>query len=177
MLVLAASASRGQATFWQNPVLPGLRRIDEGGADRGPLSDSQRVAPVDLRVPTGFQGVYQFDRPTPFGKPEAMFARTSGGLTAVFPRSVYVESRGGLVPEIPAGTVFMIGKPVTAASQAPARPPLAVDLSVSGQGEPVRLRPAVVRDAPRTEPLTIWTSERLRQQRLGRLLESVAGKP
>jgi hypothetical protein len=173
MLGLATAGASAQPAIWQGPVLPGLKRVDEGVADRGPLSVSQRVAPVDLRVPSGFQGVYQFDQPTPFGKPQEMFARSSGGLTAVFPRSVYIASRGGLVPEIPAGTVFLIGKPRATPPPPPARPATAIDMSIAAQGESIRLNPAVVNSVERSEPVTIWNSERLRQQRLGRMLESV----
>jgi hypothetical protein len=176
-LVLVAITDRGWAQYglWPDPVLPGLTRVEEGVADVGPLSMSQRLVPVDLRTPTGFQGVYQFQRAVPFGKAETMYARASGGLWATFPRSVYVAAPGGLAPEIPAGTVFMIGRPpeYAAPRRGPSGLPTAVDMSVQWQVEPPRPGPPVVRAAAPSEPLTIWNSDRLRQQRLGRLMESL----
>src|SRR5205814_5078916 len=110
-------------------------------------SMSQRLVPVDLRRPTGFKGVFQFDRAVPFGKPETVYTRANGGLYAVFPRSVYLSAPGGLVPQIPAGTVFMIGLPPERAAPrgGPSQSPTAVDMSVQGQAEPAPPAPPVVR--------------------------------
>ncbi|HWB19065.1 MAG TPA: hypothetical protein VG711_02105, partial [Phycisphaerales bacterium] len=81
-----------------------LKEVDQGFGDEGPLRTSLRDFSVDLRLPTGFQKVYQ----VPGREDELM--RVSGGLIAVFPRSVYATGRGGgQLPLIPPGTVYYIG--------------------------------------------------------------------
>lgn len=82
-----------------------LRPVDQGVADTGPLSANRRVVPLDLRVPAGFDRVYQFGQ----GR-SSKFARVNGGLTAVFPRSTYNDRGFGTTVEIPPGTVFYVGK-------------------------------------------------------------------
>jgi hypothetical protein len=129
--------------------------------------------PVDLRIPTGFEGVYQFERPGPLGQPETMYMRANGSLTAVFPRSVYVTAPNGLVPEIPAGTVFVIGSPLGdpwafGAKRGRAASPFAIDQRItdSQAGPP---RPAAAPHAVE-DPASIWASERTRQRRLAELM-------
>ncbi len=82
-----------------------LRPVEQGVADTGPLSASRRVVPLDLRVPSGFDRVYKFGQGS-----SSKFARISGGLTAVFPRSNYAQGSSGVVAEIPPGTVFFVGR-------------------------------------------------------------------
>lgn len=176
-VAVCAGGAWAQRGIWPEPVLPGLRRVDAGVADVGPLGTSQRQMPVDLRVPTGFEGVYAFERPGPLGKPETMYMRANGSLAAVFPRSVYVASPGGLVPAIPAGTVFIIGSPLAdprAFGAKRGRPvsPLAVDQRVPREDETPRPPPAA-RSARASESLSIWNSERVRRQRVGELLGSL----
>jgi hypothetical protein len=48
----------------------------------------------------------------PFDRGERYLTRSSGAINAVFPRSSYVPTQSGFVPEIPAGTIFYIGDPV-----------------------------------------------------------------
>lgn len=102
LLSLAASA-HAQST---SPD-PRLRPVDAGRQDTGPLSTSTRVTQLDLRLPLGFDKVYRIDGSSPAS---SKFARKSGGLTAVFNRSQYMQvSNGAMVAEIPAGTTFYIG--------------------------------------------------------------------
>jgi hypothetical protein len=156
-------------------ALPGLTRIDEVGDDADPLSRSQRFAPVDLRMPTGFEGVYRFKRTTPFGQSQTMTARMDGGLIAVFPNSVYVPARGGLIPAVPAGTVYVIGG-VSALGAAqeehrPAASPTAVDLRAPSS---VFVPRAPEPSAPTQEPAqSVWTSEYLRRARVEAMLRSI----
>lgn len=84
-----------------DPAEPRLMdlRLEQRVEDVGPLGRSLRVAPADLRSPTGFEGVYRVP-----GR-EGTLMRISGGIIATFPRSEY---RGDTRP-IPAGTVFHIG--------------------------------------------------------------------
>src|SRR5436309_7301200 len=72
---------------------PPPNRVEPGVGDRGPGSVSLRQAPLDLRSPAGFEGVYQIDRTNPFASPgertTPFFMRQDGGVMAVFPRSTY----------------------------------------------------------------------------------------
>lgn len=94
----------------------GWEQVDAGRADRGPLSTSARQVPIDLRLPLSFDRVYRVPGSTngvrvpgaPAG--EEVYARISGGLTAVFPRSDYVATKKGTAVLIPAGTIFYIGE-------------------------------------------------------------------
>lgn len=104
-----APAARAQPT-------PPVRPIDAGVADVGPLAESLRITPIDLRKPSRFDAVYRTH--------DDQLMRIDGGLRAVFPRSVYAASPGGAVALIPPGTVFYIGDPpaaTPAAGQAPSR--------------------------------------------------------
>ena len=85
------------------PVLDpsSFRRVDPVVGDTDPLRMSLRELSVDLRLSDDFSNVYQL--------PDGHFARRSGGLTAIFPRSSYAPVNGGAIAEIPAGTVFYIG--------------------------------------------------------------------
>lgn len=82
-----------------------LKAVEENVGDLGPLSRSLRVLGADLRQPANFDRVYRIS-----GTDER-FMRINGGLYAVFERSLYVPSEDGLVPLIPGGTVFYIGRP------------------------------------------------------------------
>lgn len=77
-----------------------FRRVDPMVGDTDPLRMSLRELSVDLRLSDDFSNVYQL--------PGGQFARRSGGITAVFPRSSYAPMNGGAVAEIPAGTVFYL---------------------------------------------------------------------
>jgi hypothetical protein len=94
--------------------------VEQGVGDVGPASRSLRVAPLDLRQPSDFDRVYRI--PSGVGPgvgrggllappgPGDRFARVNGAVTAVFPRSQYTVTSRGLVPDVPAGTVFYIGR-------------------------------------------------------------------
>ena len=166
-----AAAALGQPGLV--PGLPGLKRIEAGLGDAGPLSVSQRLVPLDLRQPIGFEGVYQFERPAGWGRMETMYVRMNGGVAAVFPRSVYVPTKGGLVPEIPAGTVFSIGTPKFQ-TPAPPKPASASAVDLKYRPEDRTVSPAVSRAV--ASP-TIWTSERFRQARVQTLLERALERP
>ena len=82
-----------------------LKAVEEKVGDLGPLSRSLRVLGADLRQPANFDRVYRISGT------DDRFIRINGGLYAVFERSLYVPSEDGLVPLIPGGTVFYIGRP------------------------------------------------------------------
>lgn len=99
--VVAVAA--GCAAAWGQSA--GERPVVEGTSDVSPLADSLELRPIDLRLPSGFDRVYEV--PTGEG---SLFARIDGGLTAVFPRSEYTATPYGAVAEVPAGTVWVIGQ-------------------------------------------------------------------
>ncbi|MEQ8844052.1 MAG: hypothetical protein RIB58_04285 [Phycisphaerales bacterium] len=82
-----------------------LQRVDAGVSDVDPLATSLREAnfATDLRHDTAFEYVYVAP-----GRPDSLM-RVAGGLTAVFPRSVYIPTAFGKTPVIPANTVFYVG--------------------------------------------------------------------
>lgn len=168
-----------------------LRPVEQGVADTGPLSANRRVVPLDLRVPSGFDRVYQFG-PSSSGK----FARRSGGITAVFSRSTYAAGPSGSVPEIPPGTVFYVGKlPDTVfgggvggiGARSMPRSSASVDTSALVSARPPMPRPQTARqpDArdelrPLTTPaphgrstsgISIFNDERFRRRRVEGLLD------
>jgi len=180
----AASAQGLKPTTTTSP----LKRVEPGITDSNPLAVGTRLIPVDLRAPTNFEGVYQFQRTDRFGNSETFFARTDGGLTAVFPRSQYVDSGGNLLAQVPPGTVWLIGGlPKPTDKPAPPRSETYLDLSIRGNisdaPEPEGSPDAAPAPAPsrppalnhrQPEPLSIWNSERYRRQRVGTLLQSLA---
>lgn len=126
---------------------PTLKPVDPGVGDVGPLSGPGRTLPTDLRQPANFDRVYEVELD---GK--RFFVRAHGGVFAVFPRSDYVQSRNGVVPIVPAGTVFHLGslpqnkpdaksdssnatQPLQPASAKPARP-LRLDQAAPGNAAP-----------------------------------------
>lgn len=143
---------------------PQFREVEPGFGDVDPLRVGQReISLYDQRQPVGFHDLYELSG---FGG-ERVYARRSGAVTALFPRSVYAQTRQGDVALIPPGTVFVIGEPdprtleqfgitgrsgsggggtggVGGRTQAPSSP-LAVDLSV-----PMQAGPAPVATAPST---------------------------
>lgn len=107
----AAGSSASAGTPRQNIPQP----VEQGVGDVNPLSQSQRVLPVDLFVPTRFEKVYRLEDVIRRGDAAAApgnssrptgFVRFSGGVAAVFPFSTYEPTPRGKVATIPAGTVF-----------------------------------------------------------------------
>lgn len=201
--VLAALAA-GAVAIPARAQVAKLRQVEQGVADRGPLSSSQRVLPIDLGVPSGFDRVYRLGGPRSGG----MFARISGGITAVFPRSQYTPTPDGYAAETPAGTVYYIGRlPSSLVDQAEdprhsrdpeTRPPGFADRSArrpnpdrastaSPSSRPItrpsadgkaalRARVTPVPPEPRPEP-TIFTDEFYRGRRVAELLDAARAAP
>lgn len=105
-----APCARAQDARWRD-----LQVVDPGVGDLGPLGVSTRSLPVDLRSPSGFDRVYRVPgstrgvgafTTTPAGE---RLARVDGGITAVFDRSEYIQTKKGIRPVFPANTVFYIG--------------------------------------------------------------------
>ena len=146
-------------------------RIDPGYADVSPHAISVKRMELDLRLPTGFDGVYQFSQQNAIGQTQNLFMRIDGALTAVFPRSVYVPTEVGMVPDIPPGTVFHIGPVVEQRRDKPrVRPESMADARTSSEPEPAPLIGLAV-----SSPTSLITDEAYRQRRVEALL-SFAGE-
>lgn len=147
--------------------------VEQGVADLGPLSQSLRVEQPDLRAPAGFDQVYRLHSPSG----ESFYARIGGGVVAVFPRSVYVPTRRGLLADIPPGTVFYIGGLPPVYNDQPgisALPPspLLADTAVAPLAADLRLPLQATAPLPTPPPLpSLWTDETYRHHRLQRLLD------
>lgn len=146
----------------------GLQRVDAGRADTGPLAISTRDLPEDLRVPTGFEHVYQTSRDS-----ESLM-RISGALVAEFPRSQYDMTRGGPVPVVPAGTVFRIGLASEWAwGGAELHRPVTPAFNVIDRRMPATAAP-IAEDPDRPVDRSIWQSEVYRSIRVRELLRDAA---
>lgn len=98
VLLLAAAAGAEEINVRD------LKPVDPAVEDTGPLSVSLREFQVDLRGPVGFEHIYRVP-----GHEDELYMRVDGGLYAVFPQSVYTDTRWGPVPMIPNATIFYIG--------------------------------------------------------------------
>ena len=78
-----------------------LTPVEQTVGDRGPLDASLRKVDQGLALPAGYRFVYR--------REDGGMMRANGGLVAVFPQSIYVPTRRGLVPDVPPGTRFVIG--------------------------------------------------------------------
>jgi hypothetical protein len=94
-------------------VWDGLEPVDPGASDVGHLGLQTRLVSMSLRDDRDFGILYR--AVTADGEP--VFARRDGGITALFPRSAYVDTPDGAIPLIPPDTRFIIGEPTTAFAQ------------------------------------------------------------
>ncbi|MEX2218443.1 MAG: hypothetical protein WD749_06740 [Phycisphaerales bacterium] len=183
MTAILGSAALGQQMVDQRvqPV-DQTKRVEPGIGDLGSGRLGLRALAVDQRAPTGFESVYQVQRRNPFGAPgqqrSIFFARVDAGVTAVFPRSVYAEGRGGLIAQIPPDTVFYIGRlpesftPVM--EEAPAPGPTFIDRRVGATGAQAPGPEWTPDPLPRRADPSIFGSEEFRQYRVGRLMQRAA---
>lgn len=162
------------------------RPVEQGVADRDLLSTSLRLEPIDQRAPTRFERVYRLEdvmrRGEAFGGGRRVsgFVRFDAGIAAVFPRSEYTEFDGGLIAEVPPGTVFHIGlRPGVEEFRPPAAPTYnAVDLSARGASAlNATSNGAGDRGAQAERPWahSMWADEPTRRLRVATLLDDAAG--
>lgn len=183
VLVLALASVPAHAQPVQDE-LHGLQPIEQTIGDVDPLFVSQRILPIDLRLPSAFGRVYRVpgsrstlggsaETPPSVLGPGELLMRVDGAVTAVFPRSVYVASGGSPQAVIPPSTVFYIGPlpesfPGSATETGVASEPtpagLRIDLSAQMLRRPQRAA------LPLPGPVSIWTNEVYRRARLGHLL-------
>lgn len=177
----------------------GLVPIDPNTSDASLLGLSFRQMKVDLRRPTGFDRVYRLPRAGlgagGFGGGTGVeraqrYARVSGGLAAVFPRSEYVQvnEAGDSVAVVPPDTRWVIGDLKFENAEVPLPLPALngvrrtaglwvargsdsrVDRRGGAMWEPV-VAPGGV-GAP-----TMMTDEGFRVRRVGALMEAARGSP
>lgn len=168
-------AGAASAQLIPSAGVPPLKRVEAGTSDINPLATSNRVLPTDLRVPTGFESLYSFQQRDAFGNLQTYYVRSDGGLTAIFPRSQYSEGRNGPTPEVPAGTVWVIGplKIQQPVRQAPKRSYNALNFSIDDRAPAPNVRPPIPVAPEAAASASIWGDERYRQWREGRLLDSM----
>lgn len=173
---LVASTATAQTT--EKAV---LEKVEAGVADVGPLDAGMRAMQVDLRQPFGFDSVYRIH-----GRDD-VFVRGQGGLYAVFPQSVYANTRNGSIPLIPHGTTFYIGEPALDAL-APEGPPAPERMATAGpqridpnaqpvsrrKETPVRLAPPPPPAPRRATPARIVDDASYRRARLTALMQRAA---
>jgi hypothetical protein len=82
-----------------------LQPVEQQVEDVDPLAHSMRRIERGLQQPFGFEQVYRVP------SDDELYMRIDGGLYGVFPRSVYLNTKEGDMPLIPANTVFWIGTP------------------------------------------------------------------
>ena len=78
--------------------------VDAGIEDVGTLNASFKAQLQDFRIDNSFEKIYRV------AGADGVYVRKSGALTAVFKNSSYIQSLGGEIPLIPAGTVYCIGE-------------------------------------------------------------------
>lgn len=179
-----------------------LTPVEQRVGDVSMLGTSQRVQPVDLRLPLGFDTVFRVRGAQNVGAANegGYFARKHAGITAVFSQSVYVNTPWGVYPEVPPGTVFLLGVPdeqlgtfvpELRGAPTPERSPFFADLSSLGEmraidapGPLAANYAAPLERVGTREPearvrvfeQSIWGSDQYRQRRVGQLLDWAAAQ-
>ncbi|MHC4416588.1 MAG: hypothetical protein ACYS0G_15050 [Planctomycetota bacterium] len=181
-LLVAAPAAAQQTTVDLDPV-------DQTIEDISVLSMSLREVETGLSQHNDFSRVYRVH-----GRQD-LFMRQQGGLYALFPESVYgVNKDGQILPLVPDGTVFYIGRPALLDTEPPPADPSPqgwiqgrIDSRIDAQHEPVA--PAAtsprgiespstrqpVRLRPRATLPAIVSDEDYRMERLHSLMRRAAG--
>lgn len=188
--------------------------------DASSASTSLQSVPIDLRSPMRFERVFAVGREPgnlrggtmlSFGGSRVAassvpldtsrtqwFARVDGAILALFPRSVYNETSQGTFAEVPAGTIFAIGRPPAHLLGEEARPmpaasmhdvlesrPIAAPMGRSAQGARPVLA-ALVDDAADASseatqsvplPTSVFRNDEYRARRVRGLLLQAASEP
>lgn len=154
-----------------------LQQIEDGTADLGPLGTSSMVMPLQLQQPNDFSSIFQL----PGRDGSSQFVRFAGGTAAVFPRSVYLPTPEGYLPDIPPGTIFYVdGLPqdLYGPVSEPSRPASPYQVSYryeTGVSTRVSSRPGSVPSdemalSGRAGPPSIWSGEEHRRHRVTQLV-------
>jgi hypothetical protein len=197
--LLFASPQASSQSQQQNLNQPALREIDQSVEGRNDLATSTRKPFSDLRLPLNFDRLYEVDSAairSRAGIQGRAFARASGGLIAVFPRTDNRRLAPGVeFVGVPPGTVYLFSDTarltgmttdrsctsspnplVQRIEQQPlranpfARPPSPAK-QVSHADAMAQTKDEVVPSGP-----TIWTNEAWRARRVGALLDRALAK-
>lgn len=174
--LLVASSAHAQLTAQDLP------QIQQGGLDVNPLAYQHIVMPYDLEVPNDFETLHQVYDPSG----ATQYVRFAGATAAVFPRSVYLPTSEGILPDIPPDTIFYIdGLPPSYSSPDTLGPGWSSPSMVQYQVDHRALRgvPAVAapvrveggRSLTAQRPVSsMWVSETHRRARVSQLLREAA---
>ena len=163
------------------PVVPmELIPVEAGVEDRGVLSESLRLLPLDMRQDQSFEQLYKI------AGSDGVYVRKSGGLYAIFKNSAYKDTRQGELPIVPPGTVYSIGQVHIALMQqlemlaAPTIPENMVqpeDMLYAPNSISQRLRGITIAPSQNHGPVRFMSDEGYRRKRLAMMvLEIVLGK-
>jgi len=134
--VVAASHAAPRQAPAANPELVDMRRpVDQGLADRNVLGTSLRRLPPELGYGRSFDRLYVDPQ-----DPE-QFMRVQGGLSIVFPSSVYVPTKRGVAVAVPPSAVFRIGSARASLADAAAPPTGPIDLRAEVDGPQGTVQP------------------------------------
>lgn len=198
-LLLAAPHASSQ-NQQQNINRPALREIDQSVEGRNDLAVSTRKPFSDLRLPMNFDRLYEVESSairSRAGIQGRAFARASGGLIAVFPRTDNRRLAPGVeIVSVPPGTVYLFADAARltgmTADRSRTSSPNSLVQRIEQQplpANPFANPPARVKQASERDTLaqtkdeilpsgpTIWTSEAWRAGRVGALLDrALAGR-
>lgn len=172
-----------------------LHPVEQGVGDLNPLQTSDRLVPLDLRQPTGWDRVYRLSGDANKNGGRGLFARIDGGIAAVFPWSTYASTvTGSRMPTVPPGTTYYIGGLPPALTDkdkkdsaptidrsfnylnrssrpaAPERPDLRADNTVDTSARAL-LRGGRGESPAHAAAQSLWTSESYRRSRLEELMQ------
>jgi hypothetical protein len=177
---------------------PALREIDQQVQGRNDLAASTRKPFSDLRLPLNFDRLYEVDSSairSRAGIQGRAFARASGGLVAVFPRTDDRRLAPGVnLVGVPPGTVYLFADTATWTGMTTDRSRTSSPNSLVQRieqpplpGNPFANPPPPVKRASESDALaltkndivpsgpTIWTNEQWRAGRVGALLDRALG--
>jgi len=182
----------------KNQNQPALREVDQQVQGRNDLAASTRKPFSDLRVPLNFDRLYEVDSSairSRAGIQGRAFARVSGGLVAVFPRTDNRRLAPGVeVVSVPPGTVYLFADTATWTGMTTDRSRTSSPNSLVQRIEqpPLPANPFAnppLKQASEVDSLaqtkddivpsgpTIWTNEQWRAGRVGALLDrALAGR-
>jgi hypothetical protein len=197
LCAIAALPRPASSQSLKNLNQPALREVDQSVQGRNDLAASTRKPFSDLRLPLNFDRLYEVDSQairSRAGISGRAFARASGGLVAVFPRTNDRRLAPGVnLVGVPPGTVYLFADTASWTGMTADRTRTSSPNSLVQRIEqaplpanpfpstnPAGLRPTAPQLAQSKADIvpagpTIWTSETWRAGRVGALLDRALG--